>query len=144
MKKLILIILAFVFLFSCEQVLLPISDNSAPKSFSFGDTISIAYHQIVFNQSEDVSIRFKDLVADSRCPIGLLCFWAGDADVEFTLKNSGSRIDFNLHTYWDRQRDTVLADYYIKIIDVKPYPQMDYEYRAEQYEAYIIVNKIRG
>jgi hypothetical protein len=141
MNKLIFLILSLTAFLGCEQVLLPISDNSAPKSFKFGDTVSVAYHQTVFNDNSNLSIRFKDLVADSRCPIGLMCDWAGDAEVEFSLTDKDSSLDFNLHTHWNFQRDTVLAAYHIKLVDVKPYPHVDYEYRKLQYETFIIVEK---
>lgn len=141
MKKLFFLVLSIIAFFGCERMLLPISDNSAPKSFNFGDTVSVAYHQTVFNDNSNLSIRFKDLVGDSRCPIGVHCFWAGDAEVEFTLTDKNSSLGFNLHTHWNFQRDTVLTNYHIKLVDVKPYPHVDYEYRKLQYEAFIIVEK---
>ncbi len=33
----------------------------------------------------DLAVRLDSVVADSRCPIGVACVWAGDADIHLSL-----------------------------------------------------------
>ena len=139
MNKTLIFNMFFIILFGCDRVLIPITDNSAHKDFNLGDTISVAYHQTVVNDTEDLSIRFKELIGDSRCPMDVVCFWQGDADILFTLNTTDESKDFNLHTAWVNKRDTTLLDYHITLVDVKPYLHTEFEYRPEQYEAYVVV-----
>lgn len=45
-----------------------------------------------------MSIRFEDVLEDSRCPVGATCVWAGNARVALTVERTGedpARIELN-------------------------------------------------
>lgn len=66
----------------CLLLALPACDSTSsvvsgelgkPSSISIGQTLSFA--------GEDLSIRFAEVISDSRCPTGVECVWAGEVSV---------------------------------------------------------------
>lgn len=141
MFKLLIIFILFTLFPGCDRMSNQITDNSASENFNLGDTVSVAYHQTLVNDEENISIRFKELIGDSRCPIDVCCFWQGDAEIQFTINAQDIIKDFNPHTAWLSKQDTTLLDYNIKLIDVKPYKHTEFEYHPKQYEAYLVVSR---
>jgi hypothetical protein len=66
-----------------KQIVVP--DLSQDIVFGFGQT--------VFVESEDLTITFADVLSDSRCPVGAVCFWPGQAEIELTCRKSYSDED---------------------------------------------------
>jgi hypothetical protein len=68
-----------------------------------------------------VSIRFVEVLGDSRCPIDAFCVQAGDAVVRIEVQPArGSRVSYDLHT-----RDMRLARHgnlSLEIVELAPYP----------------------
>ena len=61
---------------------------------------------------EGLVLGFEGVLADSRCPTGVWCFWPGDAAAALWLEIPDCpRQDFVLHTYYwgDRHRDIFIA-----------------------------------
>ena len=50
------------------------------KLFELGSSIIIDYNSSVINNEEGVSLQFIDVISDSRCPKGVECVWAGEAE----------------------------------------------------------------
>ena len=54
------------------------------------------------------SLRYVRVVGDSRCPPGVNCIWAGDAEVAFEwTPASGARQAFSLHTGKDPKQQAI-------------------------------------
>ena len=59
-------------------------------SMHTGETVTLADHS---------ALRYVRLVNDSRCPPGVQCIWAGDAEVAFEWTPANGAADaFSLHT----------------------------------------------
>lgn len=71
---------------------------------------------------EGYTITFEKVTADSRCPIGVECFWAGDGAVELTMKDStGAISDDTLHTTLEPQV-VQLRQLSVRLKSLTPYP----------------------
>ena len=117
-------------------------NESAYNSFDLNDTLTIEYNQILYNEEEDISIKFESLVGDSRCAIDAICVWEGDAEVKFSLKKNDTLFDFSLHTAKNYfSTDTLILGYRVELIDIYPYPQSNVNYNLEEYSAKIIIIK---
>ena len=56
------------------------------------------------------SLRYVRVVSDSRCPPGVKCIWAGDAEVAFEWTPAAGAIQaFSLHTGKDPKQMTIGA-----------------------------------
>lgn len=77
----------------------------------------------------DMTLRFYEVISDSRCPIGSNCGDAGQATVKFLIENQGDIQFFELESSNDgkntRDLETVYGKYEIKFIDLYPYPVLN-------------------
>lgn len=117
--------------------------NPQKNNFTLSDTLIIKYQEELLNEEEKISIKFNELIGDGRCPIDVICFWEGDAEVRFGFSNSSESIEFNLHTAANLfNKDTVILGYHIKLQDVFPYPHSEKVVSKNKYEAKIIIDKV--
>lgn len=140
MKRIVFIflVLSTILSFCSENVI-----ESEQNLFKIADTLTINYKEKLFNNEKELSIQFDSLLSDGRCPVDLLCFWEGDAELNFTFGNIFETVNFNLHTAGNYfARDTVLFGYRIRLVDVFPYPHSKKEVKVENYEAIIVIDKL--
>ena len=107
-----------------------------PAEAQFGEEIQINAGDSVTLDNGKLTITFKSLVSDSRCPQEVVCVWGGNAEV--ILEVSTHKIALN--TALD-PREEVVGDYNIQLRDVIPYPKVEEEYAPEAYSIKIVVSK---
>ncbi|MDP3581887.1 MAG: hypothetical protein Q8S39_08115, partial [Ignavibacteria bacterium] len=82
MKRFILLsigLLTLLTLSSCQDdTLLPVYQSVSVSSNTPSDVTLKAGDSAFLNN--ELMITFSGVGADSRCPIDLMCFWAGDAE----------------------------------------------------------------
>jgi hypothetical protein len=128
----------FIFLvIQCRREYGRILSTEDADTLVLGDTLSISYKDTLYNQDEAVFITFDSLIADSRCPIGVVCFWEGNAELSFVF----NKTRFSLNTHPAFVTDTTLFEYKILLVQVYPYPHIDSTYTADRYRAEICVLK---
>lgn len=121
-----------------DFILSPAKNNTPSNQYlALGNTLSIAYQDTLFNHKEDIWLSFDSLITDSRCPIGALCIWEGNAKVSLSFNS----IRFQLDTHPNFTTDTTLSSFHIDLIDVQPYPHIDSLYTDDQYSVEIRVTK---
>jgi hypothetical protein len=85
-------------------------------------------------------LTFKEVQADSRCPMDVMCVWAGDATVAITLTPSkGSSESRELHVQPSGSQ-TSYAGYTIALTALAPYPRATQPIPAADYIATFIVS----
>ena len=57
---------------------------------NLGEKFSLAIGQVASITGENLKIRFKEVIGDSRCPQGVQCIWAGEASSLMEITYSGS------------------------------------------------------
>lgn len=142
MRYLIFVLPILLFLsVNCERKTDFITDSLASESFLLGDSVTVGYKQTIYNEYENITLRFSSLVSDGRCPIDWRCVWEGNAEAKFSFTARGTETTFSLNTYGGYTRDTTIAQYNIRMIDLKPYPHSERTYLPAQYQAYVMVSK---
>lgn len=72
---------------------------------------------------DGLTVGFDAVVSDGRCPIGLLCFWEGDAACTLWAQAGDSdRADLRLHTSAYFDRSATYAGRTITLQSLNPYP----------------------
>jgi hypothetical protein len=72
---------------------------------------------------QNLAVGFDELLSDSRCPIGVFCFWEGDAAAQMWVKlPDETRGDFQLHTNHGFKWKFSYNYYEITLLRVSPYP----------------------
>lgn len=108
-----------------------------------GDTLTLAYHQEAAIDPTDLKVAFKSLVADSRCPQNVECFWQGAADVEMRFAFGAQEIVDTMHVYglgFPPDPDSTYAfGYKVYLLDVLPYPADVTPVPQENYAVKVLV-----
>lgn len=71
-----------------------------------------------------IELRFVRVVADSRCPEGVDCVWAGDAEVELEAVAAGQSQVLRLHTTLE-PKEARVAGVRVLLVAVEPHPRID-------------------
>jgi len=104
------------FLLLCLMILLNSSIYALPW---MGNLTQVTYHQKV--KHDKITIQFKEIVADNRCPIGAQCITAGNATI--LLQVGSKKFTFQIgESIKYKKRNEV---YEIKLIDLRPYRESD-------------------
>ena len=121
-KILIAIILTVIIFTGCKP-LFPVDYDE----FDLGDTVKVHVGEKVY-ECENFWIRV-DSLQDGRCPIGLDCFWAGEAKVWLSISYNDSIQQCYFSTFFDSLQtydlifNDVPEDYFeISMVEVNPYP----------------------
>lgn len=86
-----------------------------------------------------LTITFGRVNSDSRCPMDVVCVWAGDASLSVSLSHAaGGPAERELHTDPTRA-ETLYLSYSIKLVALAPYPRSDGQIRPEDYVATLVV-----
>ena len=67
-----------------------------------------------------LSIRFAQVVEDSRCPLGVQCIRAGEAKIQLALRAGGERRTVVLATEGAQPRETDFAGYEVRLVTLDP------------------------
>jgi len=81
--------------------------------------------QSVLFPREGYTITFEQVTEDSRCPIGVVCVWAGDGAARLSLKDQAGAVNNDtLHTTLDPRwiQFQVLT---VRLKGLDPYPVFD-------------------
>ena len=127
------IIVSLLILAGCSDTSTNFDQVELNKEFNLqlGDSVILANQGLV--------IKFKTVSEDSRCPIGLRCFWAGNATVVLELKSSGADMHtVELKTYLD-PKYVEFSDLIIILNDLNPYPKQDEIINPPDYVAKLVV-----
>ncbi|MBN1164693.1 MAG: hypothetical protein JXB45_08950 [Candidatus Krumholzibacteriota bacterium] len=109
--------------------------------------IELGYGEKVFIRQDDLCIEFAG-VQESRCPMGVVCFWEGEGIASLRLSRPGidpvpaePRIrpgrDPDIHT----DLKVYALDYIITLLALEPYPDISRVWKLSDYVATLRVEK---
>ena len=87
----------------------------------------------------NIKIKF-DGVSDSRCPMDVICVWAGDGGVSLMLSNGREQLHSFLHTALF-PREINYRGYRIILKSLNHYPISTRQIRREDYSVELIVKR---
>ena len=153
MKPGFLILWAILFHYGCEsstdslllshgeEVLTPLVLENY-MSFKLNDTLTLAFSDTLCNSDENIWVTFDSLMTDSRCPMNVVCFWEGNAQVLILFSDNEYIHKIKLNTYHGFVSETDVLSYNISLVDVLPYPHTDSLYVEEDYRVHIVVKSL--
>lgn len=93
------------------------------------------------NIGKDFSIKFAELVSDSRCPADVRCIWAGNAKLKIKLSRQGKSQIFEINTGMKPQIVN-FAGYEIKVVSLEPRIRRNIRINRNAYTATFSITKI--
>ena len=94
---------------------------------------------------EGLRLRFVRVTTDSRCPTGVDCGWAGNAEVLVEVSATNRRVSktlkLNTNASPERPAEDKYRTYTVKLVELKPYPRTTRKIRQGEYTATLLVSK---
>ena len=118
------------------------TSNPAIARASLGQKFSLAIGQSAEITGEDLTVGFKDVVEDSRCPKNVTCIWAGRASCIVEIRQAG-QTEQTVLTEPGLTFDAVGQQYrnYTFAFRVEPYPEAGKKIEKGDYRLVLSVNK---
>jgi hypothetical protein len=85
-------------------------------------------------------LTFREVQADSRCPMDVMCVWAGDATVAITLTPSNGPVESRQLHVQPSASQISYAGYTIALTALAPYPRTTQQIAAADYIATFVVS----
>jgi hypothetical protein len=107
------------------------------------DTLSLSYNDCLNDGENQMYICFDTVLNDSRCPIGVYCFWEGNATIRFKYQKFDSKpAMFDLNTHKGFTTDIIIDGYRFTLLGLTPYPIANQKTEQKDYKAKILIEKI--
>jgi hypothetical protein len=84
-------------------------------------------------------LRFVSVPVDTRCPVGMLCIVAGDAQVQIEAEQGGVGSTLNLSTD-GLGRQAIFLSYAVQLVGLTPTPQLNQPTPQSSYRATLRVS----
>jgi hypothetical protein len=119
MKTVLMFLFAFLISSLPSQALTttPITEIKLGKPFKLER--GAGYEYLGLYATAGIKVHFLRVVSDSRCPINAECFWAGDAELEFSIKQGLVARKFVLNTFSKTQSPNIFG-YRLELRALKP------------------------
>ncbi len=137
MKKLVGILLAA----TAVALLLSCSGSSANVSASLDKEFTLVIGQTAKISSENLTIKFMDVTADSRCPSDVECPWAGQVKVLLNIKSGSSSQEVELTQLGAGNDEGQKIGNYTYKFTVEPYPISTHQIEKSEYRLLLTVSK---
>lgn len=134
-----------LYILASMAVVLAVSGCSGPQKSEvyLSKEFSLAIGESANLVSENLEVKFDEVIEDSRCPTGVTCFWTGRVScvVEFTQEDSSYRMVLSEPGLTDEYSREIYKGYEISF-HVTPYPEADKEISQDKYRLHLIINKL--
>jgi hypothetical protein len=136
MRKHVLWILPIIFILlsGCAR---PTSEINA----NLGEKFSLAIGQSASIRGENLKIRFMEVTADSRCPQGVTCIWAGEASSLIEITYSGTKYSKVLTQPGLSEPPRSDFQQYEITFDLQPYPQGGGKTESKDYRLQLEISR---
>ncbi len=134
--KRILIIVGLISILLLPLILFACASNAQA---SLGQEFTLPVGKTTEIIDESLSIKFIEVTADSRCPTGVQCFWAGEAKcmMEITLNGAVSEKTFTISA----NNTPGTFDQYSFALKLEPYPEAGKDIAPWDYRLIMTVTK---
>ncbi|HEV2860590.1 MAG TPA: hypothetical protein VGX48_06270 [Pyrinomonadaceae bacterium] len=119
--------------------------SGAAESARVGREFKVRVGQVVTFGGESLRLRFREVAEDSRCPVGVACVWAGNAEVMLEVggRRGGLKRTLKLNTNASSQKagEGKYGRFTIKLVELNPRPSREGKIAAGGYTATLLVVK---
>jgi hypothetical protein len=147
-NKMLCIILMALLTIGCYQSESNLPSNNQNQlenslSAQLKNSFSLKVNQIAFIESENLELKLLDVKKDSRCPAETQCIWTGLVEITIKVKKNDRNIELTLIDKGENNNSTskVFDNYFVKLIEVTPYPQKNKIINTKDYSAKLVVSR---
>jgi hypothetical protein len=147
-NKILCTTLIIILATGCYQAESSLSSNNQNKlknslSAQLKNSFSLKVNQVAFIKSENLELKLLEVKKDSRCPAETQCIWTGLVEIVIKVKKNNRDIDLILIDKGENSNSTtkVFDNYFVKLIEITPYPQKNQTINTKDYSAKLMVSR---
>ena len=140
MKKLVMVLAAAAAAGCGNSTTEPELIEESATVVSVGDTVQLRLGEAATVAQSGLRVQFREVEADSRCPIDALCVWAGDAQVEIAVGNATSAQEYDLHSFLE-PKEITHGSYRFRLVEVGPARRTTETPRPADYYIRLVVTR---
>ncbi|NCQ18372.1 MAG: hypothetical protein COW85_07100 [Ignavibacteria bacterium CG22_combo_CG10-13_8_21_14_all_37_15] len=140
MKKIGFFFILFFIQFGCLDISNPVINKDVQVQIPLGEEFILKYQKELKIEGTNLTIKFSAIPEDSRCPVDVVCVWAGNAHIVLLL-NGSDNIDLN--TTLPSNEASYMNTYKITLLEVQPLPLSRQQIPIEKYEVKLKVEKLQ-
>ena len=106
------------------------------------ESVKIQVNKEKVSPKSKLTIRFVEMVEDSRCPRDVNCVWAGNAKIRIRVSKGGRSHELSLDTN-GKSPDAVAEGYSIKLVGLTPEPNSNVRINRNGYVATLQIVKLQ-
>jgi hypothetical protein len=106
-----------------------------PQPTAPSEQVTLAPGEQVTVLGDRLTLRFDEVVSDSRCPTSEQCVWAGRAEVALTATAKGTSASYRVFAPGASPNGVVHEDVYIELVRLDPHPKTSRGIPKDQYRA---------
>lgn len=133
MLRSIIAVIVLLLIVSCAKEAVNANEGSSKEE------VTIKVGELVIVSGTSLAIEFSSVTQDSRCPIDVICVWAGNAETEMAFHVPGSPVTVGYLNTFEEPREISYSGYHIKLKDLKPYRREGMEIDPNEYEAILVI-----
>lgn len=117
----------------------------APQTAELGEPLWLGYHETVIVPTSAGTIRFAEVLEDSRCPSDdfIVCVWAGRVRLELTASGFGGDRTVHELRLLDQPGSITLGGFVIELLDVDPPRSHADPAPLSRYRAQLLITAVR-
>jgi hypothetical protein len=108
--------------------------STQTDNVKIGEEFGLKFGDKVTLQGTNLTLAFKDVTEDSRCPEGAVCVWEGNARILLGVDQTAIALNTTLEP-----KQVIYSSYVIQLLGLYPYPRIDKLPKKEEYIAALIV-----
>jgi hypothetical protein len=117
----------------------------ASRAARVGREFKVGAGRAVTFDAGNLRLKFLSVASDSRCPTGVDCVWAGNAEVLFEAGAKGRRgkmiLRLNTNAGQERAAEGKYHGYTVRLLELSPYPRAGRKTKPGEYTATLLVVK---
>jgi hypothetical protein len=135
-----IMIVLTVFILGCKDSEIIIDDSTQAK---LEEQFSLNFEKTATVSPVNITVKFVKVTEDSRCASGVVCIWAGQVSALVNVNNNGKDLGDIKLTLGPNKGGAVkdIGGYYLKLLEVKPYPISTKKIEPSEYIATLIISK---
>jgi len=123
----------------------------AVQSCASVDTLVVAQPGVAFSlpvgktaalRGSATRLTFNQVREDSRCPLDVVCVWAGDAKIEVVMTRNGAGAESRVLSLTPPNNEARLGNLHIRFVGLAPYPAASSGNAPRAYVAEFVVNEV--
>jgi len=123
------------------SMLVALAGYSEPAEAELDKEFTLAVGESAAIKGEDLSIRFVEVISDSRCPKDAICIWLGEVSCLVEITSNGSTFGKVLTQPGLSAPVTTNYGRYDILFNVLPYPQAGKAIKSSEYRLQLTVSR---